>query len=185
MDDTDDIHQVDSSASSSDESVEGHPTTTMPSDTRELTALVKVFTCYHLYTSLMLCAAQKLQLENAEYRSQLRKFTSGSGSISRTSSPASATNPPNPLEDRADDFNKLGCAFCVLNELWIHSSHLNQPYPENLRDTGPWHLERYRDEKTKHEGIIAEVYDFVPTHFHKYLEGSPFFANKVRTIVSP
>lgn len=44
MDSADEVHQVDSSVDSSDEP-DGHAAT-IPSDTKELTALVKVFICY-------------------------------------------------------------------------------------------------------------------------------------------
>ena len=88
-------------------------------------------------------------------------------------------NPPDPLKSHAGDFDRLGRAFCTLDKLWINLSYLGQPYPEALCDIGPWHSTRYRNDQTKREGIIAELYDFIPSHFHKHLEKSPFFATKV------
>lgn len=121
---------------------------------------------------------QKLQIENSEFRQQLRQFTSGSSSSA--SSTGVAPTPSNPLEQHAKDFDNLGRLFCVLNEIWVHSSHLRKPYPEDLREIGPRHPARYSNDQAKHDGVIAELYDFVPPRFHKYLEGSIFFANKVR-----
>lgn len=153
--------------------------------------------CRPPYTPLIYRASQKLEIENADLRSQLRQLSSGTASSTSSSnsaarSPASTTNPsasaaspPHPLEDHAKDFDQLGRSFCTLNELWVHPSHLGQPYPENLREIGPWNSARYHDNQTKHDGLIAELYDFLPLQFHKHLEGSPFFANKVRVVAIP
>ena len=184
---TNKVPQVNSSADSSDDSsyasIAGYSATVMPSDTNELAALVKVLTHYSACNSLMWCALQQLQIENAEFCKQLRRYASGTASSTNT--PASAATPPNPPESHAKDFNQLGRSFCVLNEIWVSPSHLSQPFPENLRDIGPWHSDRYRNDQTKHEAIIAELYGAVPPCFHKYLEGSPFFANKVRVTPIP
>ena len=129
----------------------------------------------------MKCTLQKLQIENAEYQHQLRKFSSGT--TSSASSPAvsvalSAT-PLNLLEWYREDFDQLGRSFCIFNELWVCRSHLCKPYPEGLRQDGPRHPKHYSNNQTKCDGIIAELYDFVPLRFHKYLEGSGFFTKKV------
>jgi len=57
---------------------------------------------------------------------------------------------------------ELGCTFCVLNEIWVPSSHLGQPYPENLHNISPWHPAHYCNDQTKHEAIIAELYNTMP-----------------------
>ena len=95
------------------------------------------------------------------------------------STPATPGTPQNPLDEHADEFNQLGRLFCVLNEIWVRKFHLRQPYPEGLRQIGPWHSERYRSDQSKRDGVVAELYKFVPLHFHQYLEGSHFFAKKV------
>jgi len=165
-----------SSLNSPDESAE----LDTPLDAKELAALVKVLAYIIIRMALSTwCMLQKLQIENSGFRRQLRKFSSGA--ISSASSLASTAAPPNPLEAHAKTFGQLSRGFCVLNELWVPPSHLNQPYPENLRDIGPQHSTRYRNDQTKREGIIAELYHFVPPQFHKNLEGSPFFANEVST----
>ena len=144
-----------------------------------------------LHIILVYLILQTLHIENADLRLRVRELSSGT--ISSTSSPASATDPPasvtnppasatsrsHPLEDHAKEFDQLGRSFCTVNELWIHPSHLGQPYPENLREIGPYHSTRYRDAQTKRDCLIAELYDSIPPQFHKYLEGSPFFADKV------
>ena len=60
-------------------------------------------------------------------------------------------------------------AICTLDELWINLSHLGQPYPEALCDIGSWHSTHYCNDQMKYEGIIAELYNFIPSHFHKQL----------------
>lgn len=177
---------TDSSAeeSSSDDSVEDPSETTVSSNTKELNALVKIIYCYPPYWPLTERALQDLHLENAELWKRLRKLASGaiSSTVSSTTPPTSAARPPNPLEEYAYDFNQLRRGFCALSEVWLLPSVLNQPYPEQLREIGPYHDTRYKDKQSKCEAVIAELYDFIPAKFHKHLEGSLFFADKVRKI---
>ncbi|KAF9780023.1 hypothetical protein BJ322DRAFT_1112707 [Thelephora terrestris] len=149
-------------ADSSDDSAEHLSSAVSPYSPEELAQLVK-----------------KLQIENADYRAQLRKFTSGaSAGASTVPGSASVSSSSNPLERHTEDFDQLGRSFTVLYEIWPRPTHLSQPFPENLREIGPWHARRYTNEQTKREAIIAEVYSFIPSHFHKFLETSPFFASK-------
>jgi len=147
------------------------------------------------------CFLQDLHLENAELRQKLWKLTSGAvssvtpssatpssvtpsivtPSTSAASSKTSVARPPNPLEEYAGDFDQLGRGFCVISEVWVPPTALNQPYPERLRDIGPYHDTRYDDERSKREGVVAELYGFIPAKYHKHLEGSPFFTDKVHT----
>ena len=120
---------------------------------------------------------QKLEIQNAKYRHDLRKFTSSASPSA--SSAGSVPVLPNPLEPHAEDFDKLGRSFCVLYEVWVQQGHLRQPYPENLRELGPWHPHRYTNDRTKNEGVVAELYSFVPSKFHEHLETSHFFSKKV------
>ena len=80
------------------------------------------------------------------------------------------------------DFDQLGQGFCVISEVWVPPTVLNQPYPERLRDIGPYHDTRHNDERSKREGVVAELYDFIPAKYHKHLEGLPFFADEVHTL---
>ena len=159
----------------SDESTEEADT---PYNPKELAALVKVTphttTCTHFLTWFTL---QKLQIENSGFRQQLRQFTSGS--ISGVSSPGSDATPSTPLEKHGDEIDQLGRFFCILNEIWVRPSHLRQPYPEHLRNVGPRHPGHYGNDRAKHDGVVAELYDFIPPHFHVFLEGSKSFSDKV------
>ncbi|KAF9784398.1 hypothetical protein BJ322DRAFT_1109114 [Thelephora terrestris] len=121
---------------------------------------------------------KSLQIENAEFRHQLRKFTSGMSPSTSTNTSTLASTHSNPLQCHADEFDQLGRSFCVLYEIWPRPAHLSQPFPESLRSIGPWHAQRYSNEQTKRDAIIAEVYTFVPLRFHRSLEASPFFATK-------
>jgi hypothetical protein len=108
-------------------------------------------------------------------------------SVSRAPSTSSSTTTlvtPGPLEDLGKDFTQLGRQFCVFNEIWVRKQHLRQPYPEELREVGPRYTARYTNKKTKQAGVVAELYDFVPTRFHEQLESSPFFATKVSVILT-
>ena len=178
---TDTTEQVDSSAESSEESTEDVDT---PYSAKELATLVKVHDCAITHTGfLMTCMLQDLQIENAEFRHQLRRFNSGT--ISSASSPAVSTTTSNPLEQYSEDFDQLGRSFCVFNEIWVRPHHLRQPYPEDLREVGPRHPTRYSSDQAKRSGVIAELYEFVPLRFHNYLENSNFFADKVCTAIVP
>ena len=101
---------------------------------------------------------------------------------SNTSTSASAHS--DPLVRHAEEFDQLGRSFCVLYEIWPRPAHLTQPFPESLQEIGPWHSQRYRNEQSKREAIIAEIYNFVPIHFHEFLEGAPPFATKVGAIIT-
>jgi hypothetical protein len=125
---------------------------------------------------------QELQIENIDLRKQLR--LSSSGAVSSASSVASVTPnsvTPNPLEQYKKDFDQLGRHFCTFNEIWVRSRHLRKPYPENLRKTGPRHPSRYSNDQSKQDGVVAELYEFIPNRFHTYLEGSPCFEQTVST----
>ena len=69
--------------------------------------------------------------------------------------------------------------FCIINKIWVHPSHLYQPYPNHLHDIGPQHPGCYSNSQAKYDGVVAELYNFVPPHFHIYLEGSKSFSEKV------
>ena len=90
-----------------------------------------------------------------------------------------------PLEDDTQEFTQLGRLFCALNEFWVRRNHLRKKYPEDLRELGPHHLGRYRNDRSKRDGVVAELYDFVPLRFHEHLEGSHLFADKVFTSRAP
>ena len=127
--------------------------------------------------------SQELQIENAELRKQVRQSTSSAVTSASSSAAASAT--PDPLGQHSEDFDKLGRHFCAFNEIWVRPHHLRQPYPESLRELGPRHPARYTNDQTKQDGVIAELYNFVPPDFHEYLQSSPFFAKKVSVITLP
>ena len=96
----------------------------------------------------------------------------------------SASAHSNPLVRHAEEFDQLGRSFCVLYEIWPRPAHLSQPFPETLQEIGPWHPQRYRNEQSKREAIIAEIYNFVPAHFHKFLEAAPSFSAKVHATIT-
>ena len=96
-----------------------------------------------------------------------------------------STTVPDPLGKYGKDFDKLGRHFCAFNKIWVRPSHLCKPYPEDLREVGPRHAACYTNDKTKQDGVVAELYKFVPEDFHMYLESSPFFAKQVCAVVVP
>ena len=101
---------------------------------------------------------------------------------SNTSTSTSAHS--DPLARHAEEFDQLGRSFCVLYEIWPRPAHLTQPFPESLQEIGPWHPQRYRNDQSKREAIVAEIYNFVPVHFHEFLEAAPSFSAKVCAIIT-
>ena len=106
-----------------------------PYNPKEFAALIKVIlhavTCMHFLAWFTL---QKLQIENSGFRQQLHQFTSGS--ISGVGSPGPDVTPSTPLEKHNDEIDQLGCFFCILNEIWVHPSHLHQAYSKYLHNIG-------------------------------------------------
>ena len=125
---------------------------------------------------------QDLQLQNSDLRKQMRESPSVVSS-SASSAPASATT--HPLVEFKKDFDTLGRQFCTFHEIWVRPPHLRKPYPEGLRQTGPLDPSHYRNDQSKQDGVIAELYDFVPSRFHAHLERSPYFAKTVSAILVP
>lgn len=131
-------------------------------------------------TPELLRQIERLQLQNTDYRDQLRKLNAGaSPSPSSASASASTSSPSDPSDEHSSTFDSLGRSFCVLYEPWIkRSHHLTRAYPPSLLNLGPWHEGRYRSEDSKQAAIIAELYHHVPEEFQVYLETSPTFAKK-------
>ena len=161
-----------------------------PYTTKELRKLVQVSesaaACTHPDN-----LPQNLQLENAGFRNELRVLSSGANTTSNAStgatSDASASTGPAPVSDHKkpkDPFDSLGRSFCILYEIWPREGHLTRPFPEDLRELGPWHPQRYSNKQTKREAIIAEIYHFVPREFHEFVERLPTFASKVCLIIA-
>ena len=76
-------------------------------------------------------------------------------------------------------YRNHGKRFSALSELWVKKSALGKPYPERLRLLGPWHPERIANNAAWEEGIVAELYFYLPTSCHEQIEHSTVFSTLV------
>lgn len=94
-----------------------------------------------------------------------------------TASLSLAGDPNNGLGKYGALVSTLGQKFGIMNELFISESSFMQPDPGRKALTA---LERYVDDASMANGIIAELYIAVPTHLHDMMRHSSFFHRKVR-----
>lgn len=106
----------------------------------------------------------------------------GAGSFRQSTAPMTAT-----ADERAAHcvLRNHGKRFAALSELWVKRSAFGHPCPEYLETLGPWPPERLANRGAWEEGIIAELYFFLPQSCHDQIEGSPTFVRMVRQLSSP
>ena len=131
-------------------------------------------------------SSQRLQIETARLRAEVRTLKSTSGTnqttISSASSAVSDTAAPDQDDDNASNFAKyrgLGKRFAIISELWVRSSLLRRPCPIDLRSTNPWHARRCANDAAWDDGIVAELYFLLPGPYHEFIEGSARFSSEV------
>lgn len=141
----------------------------------ELAEMVKVRKS-PTYNSYLLTSTfcQALQLETSELRAELRVLRS-----TQTVSASAESRTPDPLAEHQSRFLELGKKFCVLAELWADNTALGRPYPEAIRDCGPWSHDRYDRSVPKQDAVAAEIYAHVPQEFHRLIHVSPYFSSTV------
>ena len=105
------------------------------------------------------------------------KGTGAGSTISSTASTSVTEKDPSHRE-----YSNLGKKFAALSELWVKSTALGRPLPERFRSSGPWDLERLTSNVAWEEGIVTELYFFLPASYHDLIEGSPAFKKVVRPI---
>jgi hypothetical protein len=74
-----------------------------------------------------------------------------------------------------EEIAKLGRMFAVMYEPWVEDGLFQQPRPEKSSNDP----ERFKSEKAKEEGIIAELYEAVPEKLHRMLEDQSHFKTVV------
>ena len=123
----------------------------------------------------VLTPVQRLQLENAKLSAEVRTLKGTAvGSISSTTSTAVAGKDPSHSE-----YRNLGKKFATVSELWVKSTALGHPFPERFRSSGPWNPERFTSNVACEEGIVAELYFFLPASYHDLIGGSTVFKQAV------
>ena len=76
-------------------------------------------------------------------------------------------------------YRNHGKCFAALSELWVKGSVLKQLYPQHLQSLGPWHPERWANDSAWEDGIIAELYFFLPESCHELIQHSALFKTTV------
>ncbi|THH10262.1 hypothetical protein EW146_g8424 [Bondarzewia mesenterica] len=76
-----------------------------------------------------------------------------------------------PIGEHDDEISTLGHKFLVTVEMWVEISMFQQPHPV----MSALSKDHYRTEMSIKQGVIAELYDFVPIKFHEMMQNySPF-----------
>lgn len=84
-------------------------------------------------------------------------------------------NLPEDIAADAEEIGLLGKKCCIVLSPWVPISAFGQDRPT----FGPDSTERYMNASNKKNGLVAELYNFVPENFHSYLQNSPKFADLV------
>ena len=154
-----------------------------PSNHEAITDELGVINSYSLFPLCMERShcLQRLQIQNAELNAELRTLKSSSaGSLSTT--PVTAAAGTDPLHRT---YRNHGKRFAALSELWVKSSALGCPCPQRLESTSPWQHENLANRAAWEEGIVAELYYFLPQSCHVHIEESPVFGKMVRRVCFP
>ena len=70
----------------------------------------------------------------------------------------------------------LGRKFWVMGEPWVDQDCFGVPCPIDITPISP---QRYATDLSTKQGVIAELYAFVPEKFHKMMEEAPVFQERV------
>ena len=97
-----------------------------------------------------------------------------------TTSSTVSTDAATEDKKRLAGYRNHGRRLAALSELWIKESSLRRPYPQRLWSLGPWHPERCASDSAWEDGIVAELYFFLPESCHELIEHSALFSKMVR-----
>jgi len=78
---------------------------------------------------------------------------------------------------RAKEIATLAKKYGVMVQPWLDESLLSSPQPSDMSGMD---LSRYQNDSTKHDGLMAELYEFLPNYLHALMPHSQFV-----TLVSP
>ena len=139
-------------------------------------------------TGTVLMPHQRLQVESAKLKAEIRNLKSmGHAGQDRALSSASSstlgvvtTNNENKL--RHTEYRSLGKRFAILSELWVSPSILKLPRPTNLDTLDPWDPSRCANDQAWNNGIVTELYHFLPGSYHEFIGESATFSKQVRKI---
>jgi len=81
------------------------------------------------------------------------------------------------LGPRAKEISTLAKKYGVMVQPWLDKSLLSSPRPSDMSGMDP---SRYQNDSTKHNGLIAELYEFLPNYLQPLMPHSQFV-----TLVSP
>lgn len=127
---------------------------------------------------------QRLQIETARLKadiSTLKTITSVNQGHVVTSASSALSDTTTPDQDKRlrIEYRGLGRRFAILAELWVQRSHLGRPCTINIQSSGPWDLGRCANNTAWDEGIVAELYFFLPSRYHEFIENSELFSAEV------
>jgi hypothetical protein len=86
-------------------------------------------------------------------------------------------NVPNEIAKHDSEISLLGRKFCIMVDPFLTSTTVFAgPRPDLAADS----VYRYDSDITIEQGLIAEVYDFIPEKFHEMMASHSHFATLVR-----
>jgi len=101
------------------------------------------------------------------------------GSKKRRGAKNSGDSVPAELAKLAPEIEALGRKFFVMGEPWVDPQSFQLPCPTDVTANG---AERFATESCIQEGIIAELYAFVPKRLHQAMQDTSYFSEKVRIL---
>ena len=126
---------------------------------------------------------QRLQIQNARLNAEMRTLkgtgASKQAQAGRVALSTISMDAATEEKKRLAGYRNHGRHLAALSELWIKESSLRWPYPQCLQSLGPWHPERYASNSAWEDGIVAELYSFLPESCHELIEHSALFSKMV------
>jgi len=118
---------------------------------------------------------KSLQLENA---SLLADQTQGKRRRSKKDAPAII---PEHFLEHLQTIKTLGQKFGILGEIWVDSTVFGVDPPAMMT---PNSQDRYRSPASIMDGVVAELFAFVPPQFHDAMRRSSWFGETVCNVVT-
>jgi hypothetical protein len=122
------------------------------------------------------------QIQFGELRAELRKLRLENATLTANQPKRrSAKKVPPELLKYGEEIAALGRKFGVMMEPWVDPAAFGKPRP----DVSPTDKDRYQSDLSMLQGVVAELYEFVPGRFHEMMERHSYFGNQVsRFLVS-
>jgi|ERR1700722_11374355 len=130
--------------------------------------------CYNINTQ----ALRETQLEYQDLRNAFRKLQlekNAMDAIQPRRKKQASKDMPEELAPHVERIALLGRRYGTMVVPWVDPAHFQIPRP-NL---DAYSEERYHSAESKKQGLVAELYDFIPEIFHDPMNKHTYFATTV------